>query len=315
MRRIASIIFLFGMSNVVCAQSIPKITTTDITNFWIAFDSLATSRDSLQTIQRLYIQKGTTVLKRFVKSRDLKASTYLSVIKAFPQFWKSIRQPTSNIENRGAEIEIAFQKLRRVYPKFKSPEVFFLIGCLNSGGTTGKNRIIIGSEIAAATNETVKWELPSWQKSVMGTTGDIPIMIAHEAVHTQQRLMRLPFIWGYLNHRLLTMSLSEGAADFISQLAMGEAINKANYDYGIQNEKMLWQEFRSAMMKNDLSNWLYNGNNSKTRPADLGYFMGAQICKAFYDRSENKAKAIKKILRMKYNKRFVARSGYAKKFE
>ena len=68
------------------------------------------------------------------------------------------------------------------------------------------------------------------------------------------------------------------------------------------------------MLTSDNSNWLYNGSNAKT-VADLGYFMGYSICKAYYNNTTDKKKAIKEIIELDYSDStaaaiFLKRSNY-----
>jgi hypothetical protein len=48
----------------------------------------------------------------------------------------------------------------------------------------------------------------------------------------------------------------------------------------------------------DASNWLYQGDRSKDRPADLGYFTGARICGAYYKNAADKRRAARDIFAM-----------------
>lgn len=248
--------------------------TSDIDNFWIAYDRIQKGGDAVKVIQSMYIDKGTEGLRDFVRSKKFTAQEYAIQLKQYLRFWASIRKNTLSIAKRSSEIETVFSRFKEIYPQFKPPIVYFTVGCLRSGGTTRKDKILIGAEIASANETTDTSEFQGWLKSVMGQTGDIVTMVAHEAVHTQQKF-GLSFIWGYLNHRLLTQSLNEGAADFVSALVVGQTTNKSNYAYGLANERKLWDEFKNEMMGNDLSKWLYNGGNISGRPADLGYFIGS----------------------------------------
>lgn len=54
------------------------------------------------------------------------------------------------------------------------------------------------------------------------------------------------------------------------------------------------------MTSSYLPNWLYNGT-SKGEKADLGYFIGYEICKSYYNQAINKKQAIKEIIELKYN--------------
>jgi hypothetical protein len=297
------------LSGIAKSQPSVDISTTDIVHFWEAYDSLTLSNDSVKTFQRLYIDRSTPGFQEFIKLRSFTAKEYVTLIKKYPQFWISIRPNTERIVARKHEIEEVLDKFKEIYPQFNPPDVCFAIGALRTGGTTTRNLILIGSEIASADSTTHKSEFTGWLSYVIGNTGDIVSMVAHEAVHTQQRTKVL--FSGYLRHRLLTQSLREGAADFIGNMMIGSIINKTQHAYGIAREYELWKEFEVEMLKNDFSQWLYNGHTSHERPADLGYFVGARICERYYNQAQDKSKAIREIIRMKNNKKFLERSGYA----
>lgn len=48
----------------------------------------------------------------------------------------------------------------------------------------------------------------------------------------------------------------------------------------------------------------------KSRPKDLGYWMGYKITKAYYDKMENKERAIDDILNITDFGEFLQKSGY-----
>ena len=53
-----------------------SVSTVDIDNFWVAYDSIRSTSDSmqqLQYIQKLYIDKGTKGLHAFMEARDYSA--------------------------------------------------------------------------------------------------------------------------------------------------------------------------------------------------------------------------------------------------
>ncbi|MEM7369822.1 MAG: DUF2268 domain-containing putative Zn-dependent protease [Bacteroidota bacterium] len=287
-----------------------EISTIDLDHFWEAYDSLATSTDSVATIQRLYLDRGSDGLKQFLKARNFTAAEYIKLIRRYPTFWPSIRPNTLAVKDQIAEIQSVFQEYARIYPKFKAPKVCFAIGCLRTGGTVRGGYLLIGTEISAADSLTEKSELNNWLKTVLPKDGDVTKMVAHESVHFLQK-KGFGQVRGYFGHRLLMSSLMEGAADFIAGKAIGKHINDPIHAYGEAHEAELWKEFEPIMLDNDISNWLYNGTKSKDRPADLGYYMGYKICESYYNQAEDKSKAIIEIIEMKRYKRFLRKSGYS----
>ncbi len=182
---------------------------------------------------------------------------------------------------------------RSLYPSFKQPEVYFTIGCLNSGGTTGGGRVLIGAEITAADTSVDASELSTWLQKVFREQGDVVFMVAHETVHVQQR--------NTSTQMLLARCIKEGSADFIAELVTGKKLSSPYMIYGTANEKELWKKFQSEMSGNDSKDWLYNGSQSDN--ADLGYFMGYVISKSYYSNAVNKKDAVREILELNFNSR------------
>ena len=61
----------------------------------------------------------------------------------------------------------------------------------------------------------------------------------------------------------------------------------------------------------DTSHWLYQGDKSTDRPADLGYYMGCRIAEAYYQHSADKKQAIRDILAVSDYAAFLHDSHYA----
>jgi Bacterial Ig-like domain len=290
-----------------------RVFTTDIDNFWIAYDSAQTTTDSLTQlhyIQTLYIDKGTPGLKAFMEARDYSASGWVSLIRKYPKFWKSIRPNTLSAKQQSAEIEASLKTFKQLYPPLTNAKIFFTVGGLNSGGTTRDSMILIGTEIATGNPMTDvsefenKWLAGVFQNQRMGNI--IPLNI-HEYVHTQQKSAEPA--------DLLGKALQEGSADFITELVIGRPMENNYIVYGRGHETELKKEFMLDMFSTaTLYRWLYNGTSTKGM-ADLGYFMGYDICKAYYQRAANKQAAISDIIELNYSdtaatENFLKKSGY-----
>ncbi|RYY06536.1 MAG: hypothetical protein EOP43_06055 [Sphingobacteriaceae bacterium] len=292
------------------AQGKQVIETKDIDNFWSAFDSLkyATSvNDSINIIQARYIDQASNYFKEFIKLRKFTAEEYITLIKKYPKFWSSIRKETENVKFRKAEIEKVLDVYEKALPEFKRPNVCFAIGCLRTGGTTRDNLIVIGTELAASTTETNKSELSPWLKSIIGTLGDIFSMVAHEAIHIQQK--------DGLLKNLVEFSMNEGVADFLSEKITGYNINKITYKYGFENDCTLRIEFLNDFSKNKInfSGWLFNGGKSVNRPANLGYYIGYRVAEEYYFNATDKKEAVSALLNTKNYMKIFKQSKYINK--
>jgi uncharacterized protein YjaZ len=110
---------------------------------------------------------------------------------------------------------------------------------------------------------------------------------------------------------LLALALEEGCATSLAWTVTGRDPAELANKYGLAHEHDLWVEFQREMNGTDASNWLYQGDRSKDRPADLGYFVGARICGSYYQHAADKRQAIRDIFRMEDPAGFLVHSGYA----
>ncbi|UOQ72153.1 DUF2268 domain-containing putative Zn-dependent protease [Hymenobacter cellulosilyticus] len=184
------------------------------------------------------------------------------------------------------------------------------MGGLNSGGTVDGNKVLIGTEIATGNPQTDVSEFTNpWLGSVFKAQAqnNIVSLNVHEYVHTQQQTNEDDM-------NLLGKALKEGACDFITELVIRQPLQTNYILYGNAHEKELREAFKQEMLTANYSQWLYNGSTLGAK-ADLGYFMGYAICKAYYAQARNKRQAIKEIIELKYadpaaTESFLRQSGY-----
>lgn len=280
-----------------------EIITSDLDNFWIAFES-AKPDFNPEVFQKLYLDKGSKGVKGFTPRRIKSAENLANVVKSCVNYYSSIKPSTDKIAGMKTEIINSLVKLKELYPKAVFPPVYFVIGGLSSGGTSSKDGLIIGAEMYGLTSETPTGELNTWLKTVLKPVEEVPHIVAHELIHFQQT---------YDGGNLLQACLHEGSADFIAELISGKHINGHVHDFANPREKELWLEFKDRMLEKNYDGWLYSP--ATDRPNDLGYWMGYKITKAYYDQAADKHKAIADILTIKDAEKFLEASGYAEKIK
>lgn len=267
------------------------IHTEDVSRFWEIFDqSLSLNAKILETE---YLQKGSIGLKAFIPNRIESGKNLRKVVNQNRDYYKSIRESSLSVISKKELILAQFKKFQQLYPGAVFPDVYFVIGAKNSGGTAFKDGLIIGAEMFGEIENKIT------PKVDIELIDDVVI---HELVHFQQNYV--------LDRSLLAQSIREGAADFLCELVTGIHSNQKIYEYGNTHEAELWKEFKERMFENNWSGWLYY-QRDKSRPKDLGYWMGYKITKAYYDKAENKSKAIVDMLSIQDFKNFLTDSGYA----
>lgn len=312
-------IILFS-ATVSLAQSPPKLNhnpelvkfvTSDIGNFWRAYDLATNQTDKAKRIaiyQAEYLDKGSAGLKDFLRLRIKSAENLVSTIDRMPKYYASIRRQTLQVQRMETQMRSAFKKFKAIYPEAVFPDVYFLIGVTSSGGTTGPSGLLIGTEMYGKTAKTPLEELSAWLKVVLSTVEQVPAIVAHESCHYNQRYNSA------LDQRhLLGKSLQEGACDTIGELISGRNINEHLKVYGRTHAAEIWRDFEADMYKPDISKWIYNASNAKDRPADLGYYMGYLITRAYYNQAKDKKQAVYDILNIQDARAFYEASGVRQK--
>lgn len=298
MKYLAFLLIAFAVP--IAAQTEPKINkdpdavkfvTSDIVNFWHAYDLASQENDRAKKIaiyQAEYLDKGSAGLKDFLQLRLKNAERIVDNTSKLPVFYAAARPATLKVASMEKQIRKGFRKFKAMYPDAVFPDVYFLIGVTNSGGTTGPSGLLIGTEMYGRTAETKDDELSAWLRMVLSSVDKLPAIVSHESCHYNQTYTEPKTVLG--------KSIQEGTCDLISELTTGSIINVAQHTYGNAHEAELWRSFMEDMDTEKVGGWMYNGNSAKDKPADLGYFVGYKIAKAYYTRSKDKKQALRDIL-------------------
>ena len=287
-----------------------RFITSDMDNFWRAYDLAAKEADRARKVaiyQSEYLDKGSAGLQDFIRLRIKSAEDLLKSIERLPRYYASVRPSTLRVAEMEKKFRQSFRKFKEIYPDAIFPDVYFLIGIANTGGTTSKSGLLIGVEMYGSTAETPRDELPDWMKAVLSPLDKLPAIVAHESCHYNQKYSALK--------TLLSKAIQEGSCDFISEQIAGDTINPKQKAYGNQHEAELWREFQTEMNGTSVKNWMYNGATVEDKPTDLGYYVGYRIAQSYYDGAKDKRQAIRDILEIKDFPAFLEKSGYGAKFE
>lgn len=285
-----------------------QIVTSDIDRFWQLYDRIKDEKAD-ELFLKNYIIDGSQGLRTFFEVRmGLRASNLLTTVREKNKYYESIKQVSLSLKHYKPQILTAVKKLKTLYDDAIFPPTSFVLGNFNAFGTAdGGSGQLIGVEFLCNKATADTSQLGDWEKSNLTDTSKILGIVLHELIHIEQNTAA--------TNTLLSKSINEGAADFVSQLVLGYNLNAKIHEYGNAHEKELWEKFRKQMDGDDVSEWLYNGFDAKRGyPQDLGYYMGYKICEAYYNKAADKKKAVKDILEIQDFKSFFQQSGYETKF-
>jgi len=288
--RFVSLFLLICAPALAADVSKVRIVTSDIDNFWRAYD-MATPENRTEVFQREYLDKGSPGLKDFIRLRFKNAQNLTKKMAEMPKFYASMRPATLRMATQTDIIRRYLLRFQELYPEAVFPDVYFVIGVASTGGTASERGLLIGAEMHTRAPETDESEFNPWLKAVLKPVDEMPVIVIHELVHFQQKSPS--------SKALINKSLAEGAADFVSRLVTGRTINEHVREWAEPRRDELFQEFAQKAHGQDLTDWLYNGDRAKDRPADLGYWIGSQIADDYYERASDKRTALREIMEMK----------------
>ncbi|MBB2149122.1 hypothetical protein [Pedobacter gandavensis] len=296
-------------------QKAPGFITTDIDNFWLAYDKISSSKDSAAQynyLNQLYLKKGSPGLKAIMEARDYTAKSYIDAINKYPLFWNSVRKNTLKAKDYAKVIATDVARMKKLYPELKPADVYFTIGALRTNGTTLNGKVLIGAELAMADQSMETKEFPSEYRHLKtffdsNPIQDLGFLNVHEYVHTQQKTT--------IANNLLAQCTMEGVAEFLAVKATGKPSPSPAIAYGKANEGKIKAAFSLQMFNASNGFWLYNSAKNQFGIRDLGYYVGYAICEKYYEKAINKRLAIKKMIELDYNDsnalaKFVDQSGY-----
>jgi hypothetical protein len=298
------LLFIFMLFFLGCNHKAEKfnqnIITSDIANFWDAYDQIVTTKDSVlqyKFLDSLYIQKGTLGLKGIMQARNYSHQDYIDAINSYPEFWSSVRKNTLKTDAYVSELNTGIEKIKKIYPELKPAKIYFTIGALRTPGTTIDSLVLIGSELAMTDKNTVSSEFQGDIQKGRRTYFDsnpidnLVFLNVHEYVHTQQK----PVV-----NNLLSYVLQEGIAEFVSVKALGIPSSAPAVEFGKQNDAVKTKFENELFYGYNRNEWLWSDDSNEFNVRDLGYYIGYQIAEMNYNQATDKQAAIKEMIELDY---------------
>ena len=285
-----------------------KLITTDIHHFWQAYDAALKDTARMQDIfQEQYFDKATPGLEDYIATKVGTIEKFVANQKAKPIFYAAIRNNTLSIDDMKEDIYKIYFRLKELYADAVFPDIYFLIGRWNSAGTVSGNGLLLGIDQIAKSDDIPLDELNLWETKGFREVKGLPIIVAHELVHSQQDKLKQ-------DTTLLSYAIQEGMADFFAEMLTGTNPSKRQFEFAKEKKKKIWKDFEKEMYLDRYNNWIANGDQeTPDHPSDLGYYMGYEICKSYYDEMPDKRQAVIDIFNIIDYKDFLQKSKYAEK--
>lgn len=288
--------------------NLAKIITKDVHNFWKAYDLVTKDTSNAYNIyKKNYFDKASNGMEDYMGLKVKSIAHFIAHLNAHPKLYQTIRPNTLKVDEYKDEILQSFRNFKQLYAEAKFPDVYFVIGAFTSGGTVSPEGLLIGTNQMSYGEDVNTEEVVN--KLRINKSETLPHVVAHELIHFQQD--------GLKNEKItLKYAIQEGMADFIGELISGKTANEKIFKWAKGKEKKIWKKFTKDMYNDRYSNWIANYNTvSEDSYPDLGYWIGYQICKSYYENTSNKKQAIYDMLHIQDYKKFLADSKWEKKLD
>lgn len=273
----------------------PEIRTSDVERFYALYDSTG-GKPSAEQLQA-YIDGGTEGFRAFTRMRTTTGGRIAQAIEKQPEIYVKARQCANVLPAVKPRVATALMRLKQLYPEAVLAPVTLGVGRGKPVGTADRNGVMIGQESLCAVADFMN---PNVEDRFV-------YVIAHEYAHVQQSQFKEEDLEG----NVLAMTLLEGGAEFIGELISGSVSYKHLAPAVQGREKEIETAFLADLDKIAIgSAWLYNHPGTADRPADIGYWIGYRIAKAYYQNAGNKQQALRDIIELRDPKAILANSGW-----
>lgn len=282
-----------------------NIITDDVERFYMAVALAEEATDPVAVIQREYLDRASPGLRYYHESGRLKSAEELwTRYRRYPGYYEVVREFYLELEAQHDAFEAPYRFFESYLADPDTPPVYAIIGHFNGGAT-----LFEGGLVVALDNWAADWQglqIRAEEARVLDPVEVLLPVVAHELAHFHQGC------WGECGSALAGV-VKEGSADFLAWLVTGARSNQFNltmYEYYDAHEAEIWSEFLADAGEPDAGPWLYD-NSVPPERVNLGYAIGHAISKAYYDRYDDKSRAIRDILGASDYAAFLKASGYA----
>lgn len=276
------------------ADQQPEIRTSDVDRFYALYDSTA-GKPSVAQLQS-YIDHGTEGFRAFAKMRNTTGERIALAMEQRPEIYADARNCAAALPAIKSRIAKALTHLMEIYPEASLAPVTLAVGRGKPVGVANKSGVMIGQEALCAAD----FMNPAVEDRFVH-------VVAHEFIHVQQE----QFYGENPDEKVLRASLIEGGAEFIGELISG-SVSYAHLPSAVKGRE---KEFENAFLADKDkaalgSAWLYNYPGTADHPADLGYWIGYRIVKAYYRKATDKRAALREIIQLRNAEELLANSGW-----
>lgn len=112
-----------------------RLVMSDVVRFWDVFDRSSSPAELVRLLESDYLQTGTDALRDFIPHRILGADSLAALVTRQRSRYEAARARSLDVVAMERAIRAPWFALEYLYPQAVYPDVYFVIGRFNSGGT------------------------------------------------------------------------------------------------------------------------------------------------------------------------------------
>lgn len=256
-------------------------------------------------LQDAYLAVGTDGIRIFTEGRIENAEKLAdNVQRNRAEYQKGIDLCLPAARALRAKVGQIMQRVADLLGQRTLAPAYVLFGAGNSGGTAKPEGLALALEV-----------LCGQPTDADAAARILEEYVAHEITHVYQFRDFDPTV----PQDLAQLAVIEGFGDFVAERSTGRlpVQGRLRDNYGRQHEAALWQRFQADLAAGRIegTDWFYSPTPKiPGQPADMGYWIGKQICEAYYAKAEDKQAALRTLLRARDPHRILVDSGYGQAF-
>lgn len=284
-----------------------RVNTDLLASFFTAYNQTMEEQDTTCRRFHAWVLNGPDALRDFYFHRYESVDRMCRVmVKEEPEHYHYLQQvyEAGKFDGIKKQCEDMIRRFAKRYPPGTYPTVYIVPGLLNMGGSVTNLGLYIGAD---------KFVEPDTTSSGMSEAVEEKMITAmkgtifHELMHFQQHYRDTVNV-----NNILGKVIYEGVCDFLVQLFTGQDIHQIQ-DPFLEDPQVLKQvltELQQDRDSQDLGRWVYN-SATEDRPKDVGYKIGAEVCRSYYNQHSDKDQAIYELLNTSDITELYRKSKYA----
>lgn len=308
-RRVSGAVMVIGAVITFCGFSVAdtdashaQIVTTDVANFWKAFDDAAKVPPAARAriYSKEYFDVASQGLQDYAAHRHVTPESLAAHVEQNRSDYARLRPYIKKVVDQKPVIHAAFRRLEALYPGIKFPAMYFVVGPQRGAGMNSAHGIILAADMFATP--------PGTPYSYTTVSADyVPFSAVHETIHFNQTYQTND------ESTLLQQAINEGTADFVASLAVQQPDVRQMTDrwqYGCPAEAAIYDRFVKEQDLVETSPWFFDHHPSNGWPPDMGYWLGYRIAQTYYRQASDKRASLTALLEVTDFKSLLKASDY-----